>query len=121
MIHAVYAMGNNGMTVGEKVSKSLTTLALGMLVVFSVLIIIMVVIMIVGKVFKSIDQKKEKKVTPAEPAAPVVQTVAEKTQDEGEIVAAITAALALALEEEPGSFRVVSFKKTTAKSAWNKK
>ena len=109
-----------GLSMSEKVSTSLTTLIFGMLVVFSVLTLIMVVIMIVGKIFQSIDKKKASETSV--PSDEVKDTpVEESAEDEGAIVAAITAAIALYTEEQPGSFRVVSFRKTSAKSAWNKK
>ena len=113
-------VGTGPLTLGEKTSLSLTTLLLGMAVVFSVLLIIMIVILIVGKIFQSIDKKKAAK-APAPVIEPPAAPVDEPQEDEGALVAAITAAVALCMEEEPGRFRVVSFRKTTAKPAWNKK
>ena len=96
----------NPQNFGEKVTLALTTLLLGMLVVFAVLTIIMLVIMLVGKIFSTINKKK---------------AVEASEEDEGALVAAITVAIAQCLEEPVGSFRVVSFKKTSTKPAWNKK
>ena len=111
-------------TIGEKAVLSLTTLILGMLTVFSVLLIIMIVLVIIGAYFKKKDQKaqKQKALTPSAPSAP--ETVPDENPvetDEGELVAAITAAVAMCMEEPVGSFRVVSFRKTSTKPAWTKK
>ena len=109
----------------DKFSLSLTTLLLGMLVVFAVLLLIMLVIMLVGKIFQKAENKKNaKKAVDAPVTLPSDQTVpdgADAGENEEEIVAAISAAIALCLDEEPGSFRVVSFRKTASKPAWNKK
>ena len=111
-------------TFGEKLSTAAITLLLGMLAVFLVLLIIMLVITIVGKIFQSLEKKKAAKAVeqPApvteQPAVPVDE---EEPADDGALIAAITAAVALCMEEEPGSFRVVSFKKTGTKPAWNRK
>ena len=109
------------MSVGEKTSVALVTIVFGMLVVFAVLTLIMLVITVVGKIFQKIDKKKAAKSVPAPVITEPTPVEEESTEDEGAIVAAITAAIALCMEEQPGSFRVVSFKKTSAKPAWNKK
>ena len=119
----LFDSSGSGLSIGEKFSTSFTTLLLGMLVVFSVLLLIMLVITIVGKIFQKAEKKKAEKApeTPAveQPAAVVEE--AEADEDTGELIAAITAAVAVCMEQEPGTFRVVSFKKTNAKPAWNKK
>ena len=113
----------NPQNFGEKVTLSLTTIVIGLLVVFAVLTIIMLVIMLVGKIFLTIDKKKAEKSQPASVAQPEEPEVAVEAseEDEGGLVAAITVAIAQCLEEPVGSFRVVSFKKTSTKPAWNKK
>ena len=60
----------NPQNFGEKVTLALTTLLLGVLVVFAVLTIIMLVIMLVGKIFSTIDKKKAEKSQPASVAQP---------------------------------------------------
>ena len=110
-------------SVGDKISLSLTTLVLGMLVVFAVLLLIMLVIMIVGKIFQKVESKKTAGIQPVSVNdMPSASEITEESEtDGGEIVAAITAAIASCLEEEQqGSFRVVSFRKTSSKPAWNK-
>ena len=113
---------SEAMTGGEKASLALSTLLLGMVVVFAVLLIIMVVIYIVGRIFQSVENKKQSAVKAPEPVDQPTQPVeATEAEDEGEIIAAITAAISVCMEEEQKSFRVVSFRKTSTKPAWNKK
>lgn len=112
------------LTLGEKFSTGIITMVLGMLVVFTVLLIIMLILQIIGAAFAAKDKKAAAKKdqaaeeTPAPVAVPAEDVA---TENEEEIVAAITAAIAVMTEAPVGSFRVVSFKKTTAKAAWNKK
>ena len=113
----------NGMTMNERLSEAGVMVVLGMLMVFSVLAIIMIVLMIMERVFakkgKSEAPKKEAapKVAPAPAPAPVVQ------QDDGAVIAAITAAISLVLAESgdatyQGGFRVVSFKRSNRNTPW---
>lgn len=113
----------NPQNFGEKLSLSLVTLILGMLVVFAVLTIIMLVIMLVGKIFSTIDKRKAEKSphTSATQTEELESVVGASEDDEAALVAAITVAVAQCLEEPIGSFRVVSFKKTNTKPAWNLK
>ena len=112
------------LTLGEKFSTGIITMVLGMLVVFTVLLIIMLILQVIGAAFAAKDKKAAAKkaqapeVTSAPATAPVEEAAVE---NEEEIVAAITATIAVMTEAPVGSFRVVSFKKTTAKAAWNKK
>lgn len=109
---------------GSSLSLGIETALLGMGIVFSVLIIIWVILAIFGKIATAGKKAPAKSVpvtaapAPA-PAAPVAAPVA--TTDDGELVAAITAAVALCMDAPVGSFRVVSFRKTNTKQAWNKK
>ena len=111
-------------TFGGKASLALTTLLLGMLTVFGALLIIMVVIRIIGAVFQYRDKKAKEKAAANNPPAAVDMTEQPpetEAANEEELVAAITAAVAVYTEQPVGSFRVVSFKKTSAIPAWNKK
>ena len=101
---------------------------LGMLMVFSVLAILWGVLAIFKLVFAG-KTPKEKKLEPVKSApapAPAVQTAPATVQnDDAELVAIITAAIAAYRQNEgadasEGSFRVVSFKRTGAR-AWNSK
>jgi sodium pump decarboxylase gamma subunit len=114
----------NGMTMSERLSEAGVMIVLGVLMVFAVLATIMIVLMIMERVFakkgKSEAPKKEAapKVAPAPAPAPVVQ------QDDGAVIAAITAAISLMLAESgdatyQGGFRVVSFKRSNRNTPWN--
>ena len=117
---------NEALTLGEKLSTGSITLVLGMLLVFIVMLIIMLVLMAIGGFFASKDKKKAEKPAKKEEAVETVPVsevvpVPEAPVADEEIVAAITAAISVMMEAPVGSFRVVSFRKTTAKAAWNKK
>ena len=117
---------NSSMSFGERVGQALTNLVLGMAVVFSVLTILYIVILLVGKIFVACEKKKSAASTKNENESQAVSTIkeAEQTDNDGAIVAAITAAIAEVMSSEgtsPVGFRVVSFKKTNAKSSWNNK
>lgn len=104
---------------GERTVEALGNLALGMLVVFSVMAILCIILTFTGKFFSSKDKKTEAKKVEAEPA-PTVEEI--PANNDEEIVAAITAAIAcvLASEGTPApAFKVVSFKKTNTKRSWN--
>ena len=99
-----------------------------MLTVFAVMLIIMLVISLIGKIFEARrrNQKAKTDVKVAENTAdsapvPTESAQAEENQNVKELVVAITAAIAVYTEQPAGSFRVVSFRKTSAKPAWNKK
>ena len=120
-----------GTTVDVKVyasslSLGVETTLLGMGIVFSVLILIWIILAIFGKIATAGSKPKKEKPAPkaapapaAAPAAPVAPAPA--ASDDSELVAAITAAVSLCMDMPVGSFRVVSFRKTNTKQAWNKK
>ena len=114
----------SNMPFADRASEALTMVVMGMVMVFLVLATIMLVLLIMERVFTK-GSKKAKPVAEApkktEPVpAPVVQT-----QDDGAVIAAITAAISAILAAENGTetyeggFRVVSFKRSTRKSTWN--
>ncbi len=105
---------------GERTAEALGNLVLGMLVIFSVMAILCIILTFTGKFFASKDKKSEQKKTEQAPAPTVVEETG--ADNDEEIVAAITAAVAciLASEGTPApAFRVVSFKKTNTKKSWN--
>ncbi len=113
-------------TFGERVADALTMLAKGVLMVFLVLSILMVVLMIMERQFASKSESKKEKQEKAA-RTPVAETPVEAIEDNGALVAAITAAISVVLASEhggtpeAGGFRVVSFKRVGGKSAWNSK
>ena len=116
-----------GNTFGERAAYALSHTGVGMLIIFAVLAVIWAVLAIFKVVFAGKSEKKEetpapeKKAAPAPaPAATPAAPVAASSSDE-EIVAAITAAIALMREAEgsTGTFRVVSFRRTGGARPWN--
>ena len=102
----------------------------GMGMVFLVLAVLWLVLLIFKKVFykeggkPAKAPKAEAPVAPVAPAVPAVP-VAPAT-DDGQLIAAITAAVAAYIESDPAlssqfasGFRVVSFTKKNGKSSWN--
>ena len=87
-------------------------LLIGMLTVFSVLCILWLFLVLFRLVFHDIPKKRAEK----HPLKPVVvdETPREvKTMDDGEIIAVISAAIAMAENDNSGAkFRVVSFRRT---------
>lgn len=112
--------------IADRVVIGMQTVALGMLIVFSVLALLWIILEIAGRVSsaqgkeKAVPAPKTKKVEA--PVAPVEEAPVDFENDE-EIVAAITAAIALMLEAENApvkGFRVVSFKRASNNAHWNR-
>ncbi len=112
--------------IADRVIIGMQTVALGMLIVFSVLALLWIILEIAGRVSsaqgkeKTAPAPKAKKVEA--PVAPVEEAPVDFENDE-EIVAAITAAIALMLEAENApvkGFRVVSFKRASNNAHWNR-
>ena len=94
----------------DKLTYGGMMLLIGILTVFSVLMIILLVLLAFKGVFGKVSKTKVSQ-QKTERSEPVPAVVAAPTQDE-EIVAAISAAIAMAESESDGiKFRVVSFKK----------
>ena len=114
---AADASAFENMTFADRASEALRVSLLGMGMVFSVLAILWGVLEIFRYVFYDLKnkdnatEKKPEKPAKSEPApAPVVTEAVQA--DDGEIVAAITAALCVVLDKPATGFRVVSFRKT---------
>ncbi len=123
----------------ERLEYALQGTVTGMLMVFAVLGLLTVILYISKYIFYDIPNKKKARTRPVEQEAsviaaePVIPSAAYASapaqapvQDDGEIAAVITAAIAAMIEsgdyknEFAGGFRVVSFKRST-KTAWNRK
>ena len=109
---------------GDRLNYMWVGVLVGMLVVFSVLALLWLILEAFGAVARK--RKKADKPAPAVVApapAPVPETAS--TENDEEIVAAITAALAVYMEEVKATnpsingFRVVSFKKVGSTAHWN--
>ncbi|MBQ4090771.1 MAG: OadG family protein [Clostridia bacterium] len=127
----------------ERLEYALQGTATGMLMVFAVLGMLTLILYGSKYVFYDIPNKKKERARDVDeaariisaepivideaPAAQAVPTpVAPAAQDDGELAAVITAAIAAMIEsgdyknEFVGGFRVVSFKRTAKSGAWNK-
>ena len=109
----------------DKVKFALQNSLLGILITFSVLVLLFVVVKIVASVISG-KQNKESSTAPAEkkeapvaaPAPAAVPAPVAKSDDNGELIAAITAAISLMLEAEgkdPRGFKVVSFRRSSSR------
>lgn len=97
----------------------------GLVVVFLGLVLLIAFITVVGKIFEKIDKakaaEKAAEQPPAPKAAPVVQTAASGS-DSDEIIAVISAAVAMMSAADGKPYRVKSVKpvsgKGSSRSAW---
>lgn len=93
---------------GSSVAVStLITFLLGLGIVFIGLIALIVIIKIMGAIMQGVNNKKAK----AMPAVEEPAAVPEPVGDRGEIIAAVSAAIATVMGEQVGAIRIVSFKK----------
>lgn len=111
----------------DKLSTGLTVFALGMVTVFAVLAILWAILALFKVVFyheKKPAAVKAPKPAPAPAAVPAPAAAPATESDDGALVAAITAAIAAYTandESFAGGFRVVSFRRSSNASPWNKR
>ena len=102
----------------------------GILVVFFILAILIFLFWVLGKTFQTIDKNKKAKAEAAKKAAapapvaapaPAVEEIAEEDDNDDEIMAVISAAIAAYAEEEGTSYTIRDVKKRDkrARSAWS--
>ncbi len=110
---------------GDRLNYMGIGVLLGMVVVFAVLVLLWLILEVTGKIAQGGNSDADLPVETPEVSAPApVLELAPATNDE-EIVAAITAALAIYMEEAKAAnpsingFRVVSFKKVGTAAHWN--
>ena len=102
---------------GERASTAGIVTLQGMLTIFLVLSILWGAIEIMHRVLHKDKKETKKESAPAAAPAPVVTPAPVEVQDDGAIIAAITAAI-MAMRSESGensAFRVVSFKRANRK------
>ena len=102
---------------GERASTAGIVTLQGMLTIFLVLSILWGAIEIMHRVLHKDKKETKKESAPAAAPAPVVTPAPGEVQDDGAIIAAITAAI-MAMRSESGegsAFRVVSFKRANRK------
>lgn len=108
------------MNIGEKLNEGFVVFIIGVLIVFSILIILWVLLTIFRVVFYDIPEKKKEKQKKSDIKEPEVKNmpIAEETyEDDTEIVAVITAAIASMLGKSESSFKIKSIKRI---SKWNR-
>ncbi|MBQ8248527.1 MAG: OadG family protein [Clostridia bacterium] len=106
---------NEPMSFADAIPFGVQTVLLGMGVVFAVLIILWVVLSAFKLVFYKGSDKKEAPTKASPVTAPVQPTPVAAKTDDAELVAAITAAIAVVMDKPETSFRVVSFRRTASK------
>ncbi|MBQ8003124.1 MAG: OadG family protein [Clostridia bacterium] len=109
-----YELSIDQTTPGEIIANGVVITIEGMLVVFLILILIMLAINVMGLF---LGNKNTKKVKEASPVVPVTEEpVEEATEDEGELIAVLTAAIAACMGTSSSSVNIRSYKKVS--SAW---
>ena len=105
------------MEYAEAIPYGLKTALLGMGVIFAVLIILWAVLSVFKLVFYKGGKKEASEAVSAgaPTAAPAPVPVAPTATDDAELIAAITAAIAVVMDAPETSFRVVSFRRTAKK------
>lgn len=111
------------MTLNEAITEGLLVTAVGLIIVFAVLAILMVSLMIM----KTIFYKPEKPSQPVKNETKVAEMSASQTpvvisnQDDFEIIAVLTAAIAASLNTSTYNLKIKSYKRIGANSpAWNR-
>ncbi len=95
-------------TGGSAAVSTLITFLLGLGIVFIGLVALIVIIKLMSAIMKGVTKPKAVKEA-AVPEAPAAAAVPEG--DRGEIIAAVSAAIATVMGESVGGIRIVSFKK----------
>ena len=111
-------------TLGGRTLEALKDTFIGMLVVFVALSILWLVIEIFHRCVAAFSKKEDKAENKSDKPADEIKTVEiieDSSDDDGAIVAAITAAISAYTDAPAGSFRVVSFRKTQNNAHWNKR
>lgn len=112
-----------GMTVQEALMEGLRTTVVGLAIVFGVLIILMLVLMLFKVIFykeapkaKKPEVQKVQQPKPAPASAPI-----KPAEDDTELIAVLTAAVAASLNTSTYNLRIKSYRRVdTNTNAWNK-
>ena len=110
------------MSLAEKLGEGFVIFIIGILVVFSILMILWALLAVFKVIFYTIPNKKKQKSSQKPKKAPEQKPVQNVTpvaeeDDDTEIVAVITAAVASMLGKSESGFKIKSIKRT---SKWNK-
>lgn len=139
MLQVMAAANVTGMELGERVMYALRMLIVGIGAVFAILALLWGVLVLARILLHDLpnrSQAEQDALKSAPPPGrpnvsprPTVQVKpvdsAPAAQDNGVLIAIITAAVSAAMSEEgtlpPGGFRVVSFRRSSDVGAWNRK
>ena len=108
-----------GVTMADALSTGGMTTVVGLGIVFAVLVILMIVLYL----FKLIFYKEPKKLVTKEPEAPkeATEVKSEATEDEDELIAILTAAVAASLNTSTYNLQIKSYRRVKDnRPAWNK-
>ena len=107
------------MTLSEALIEGLSTTVLGMATVFAVLAILMLAIQIMKSVFYKSPEKKVAEQKPVEVKSEAV--INEPQEDEEELIAVLTAAIAASLNTSTYNLRIKSYRRIENRNpAWNR-
>ena len=111
------------MTLNEAITEGLLVTAVGLIIVFAVLAILMVSLMLMKSIFykpEKSDKPVKNEIKPAETVINKTSSI-EKKQDDFELVAVLTAAIAATLNTSTYNLKIKSYKRVgTSISAWNR-
>ena len=122
MLTILSAAATDAMTVGEKASMGGITMLIGMGTVFLGLIILIGAIKILSLLMGEKQKKQAAEPAPAPAPAPAPVAAAPVAQeDEDELIAVLTAAVAMMTEGTGGKYRITSFRRVGSNApAWNR-
>ena len=136
MLHLMAAANVTGMSLGERVAYALRMLLVGMGAVFAILTLLWGVLVLARILLHERPAQSQAAQDALKSAPPVGRpNVSQRpsvevkpspaVQDNGVLIAVITAAVSAAMAEEgtlpAGGFRVVSFRRSSDTGAWNRK
>ena len=112
------------MTISEALLEGFGTTVVGLSIVFSVLLILMIVLKLFEKVFYKPQNTNEVKIpepVKQETVKAADPTVVEDSEDEEELIAVLTAAVAASLNTSTYKLRIKSYRRINNNApAWNK-
>lgn len=124
MLTILSAAATDAMTVGEKASMGGITMLIGMGTVFLGLVILIGAIKILSSLMGEKKKKQAAEPAPAPAPAPVPAPVAAAPvaqEDEDELIAVLSAAVAMMTEGTGGKYRITSFRRVGSNApAWNR-
>ena len=112
----------------ENLDMVFATVVTGLIVVFCILVILVVLLSVMGLIMKKVNNKKKKEAPAPAPAAAVPVKAAapepeviEEEEDDGELIAVISAAVAAYGEAEGKQYRVIGVRKKekALRSGWS--